>query len=81
MVPKKAKANCSIVRLAKRRDGFGERSLADLANLPHTGRRPPCLMEPNAFTKNLSRTVQKDAKGISPPELHRNYGQCGHMKV
>ena len=35
MVPRKAKGNCSIVRLAKRREGLGVQRLADLANLPH----------------------------------------------
>ena len=34
MVPREFRAHCSIVRLAKRRKGFGEQSLADFA--------PPC---------------------------------------
>ena len=37
MVPREVRAHCSIVRLAKPHEGFGEQSLADLANLPLTG--------------------------------------------
>ena len=82
MVPREVRAHCSIVRLAKRHEGFGEQSLADLANLPLTGGGAFVLDGTKRFyDKNQGRTVQKDAQGISPPELHRNNGKCGHMKV
>ena len=35
MVPWELRAHCSIVRLAKRREGFGEQHLPDFAILPH----------------------------------------------
>ena len=41
MVPGEARVRCSIARLAKRREGLGVQSLADLANLPLAGRRVP----------------------------------------
>ena len=34
MVPWKVRAHCSIVRLAKRREGLGQQRLADFATLP-----------------------------------------------
>ena len=37
MVPRRAIAHCSIVRLAKRREGLGVQSLADHSNLQLTG--------------------------------------------
>ena len=37
MVPGRAIAHCSIVRLAKRREGLGVQSLADHSNLQLTG--------------------------------------------
>ena len=71
MVSGEGRAHCSIVRLAKRREGFGEQSLADLANLPPTGRGAFVLDGGKRFyDKNQCRAVQKDAKGISLPELH-----------
>ena len=47
MVPGKARAHCSIVRLAEHREGLGVQSLADHSNLLHTGCRT------FAFTTNL----------------------------
>ena len=41
MVPKEARTYCSIVRMAKRREGLGVHRQADLANLSHIGCR--CL--------------------------------------
>ena len=35
MVLWELRAHCSIVRLAQRREGLGEQSLADFAILPH----------------------------------------------
>ena len=35
MVPWELRAHCSIVRLAKRREGLGQQHLADFAILPH----------------------------------------------
>ena len=48
-----AQGHCSIVRLAKRREGLGVQSLADLANLPLTGCRAFVLKDARAFTTNL----------------------------
>ena len=53
MVPREVRAHCSIVRLAKRREGLGVQSLADLANLPLTGYRAFVLYR----TKLLSRQI------------------------
>ena len=39
MVPGKVRGHCSIVRLAKRREGLGAESLVDHSNLPLTGCR------------------------------------------
>ena len=39
MVPWKVRTHCSIVRMAKRREGFGVERLSDLATLPHAGSR------------------------------------------
>ena len=35
MVPREVRAHCSIVRLAKRREGLGGQHLADFAIPPH----------------------------------------------
>ena len=66
---REVRARCSIVRLAKRRESFGEQSLADLANLPLTGRGPLCLMEPNAFcaTKIKVGPCRRTQKGSVLP--------------
>ena len=78
MVPKKARVHCSIVRLAKRREGLGVQSLGDLSNLLLTG----CLTEPNAFTTNLKvGPCSGTQTRVGSPELRRNNGKCEHVYV
>ena len=72
MVPREIRAHCSIVRLAKRREGLGVQSLADLANLPLTGCRAFVLDGTKRFhDKPQGRTVLRDAKRVGPPELRQ----------
>ena len=72
MVPREARAHCSIVRLAKRREGIGVESLADLANQPHAGRRGPRVRRNQALSRQASRSDRAEG---------RNNGKCGHMKA
>ena len=76
MVPREVRAHCSIVRLAKRREGFGEQSLADVANLPLTGRGAFVLDGAKRFLRSFCTQ-----KGSVLPSCIRNNGKCGHMKV
>ena len=72
MVPGEVRAHCSIVRLAKLRESFGEQSLADLANLALTGRGAFVLEGANACTTKIKvgqcRRTQKKSR---PPELRQ----------
>ena len=65
MVPGKAIAHCSIVRLAKRSEGLGVQSLADHSNLPLTGCRAFVLHGTKRFhDKPQGRTVPRDAGSV-----------------
>ena len=69
-MPKKARAHCSIVRLAERREGLGVQSLAEPPNLLLTGCRAFVLDETIRFhDKSQERTVLTDAMRCRTPEL------------
>ena len=80
MVPKEVRVHCSVVRLAKRCEGLGVQSLADLTNLPLTGCGAFVLDGTKRFhDKSRGRTVLRDAQRVGPPELRRNNGKCEHV--
>ena len=69
-MPKKARAHCSIVRLAERREGLGVQSLAEPPNLLLTGCRAFVLDGTKRFhDKSQDRTVLWDAMRFRTPEL------------
>ena len=72
-LPRKVRAHCSIVRLAKRREGRGVQSLAEDSNLPLTGCGAFVLDKTDRFhDKPQGRSVLRDAKSVRTPELQRN---------
>ena len=54
MVPREVRTQCSTERTEKRRESLGVQSLANLANLPLTGRGPFVLDGAKRFYVNKS---------------------------
>ena len=72
MAPRKVRAHCSFVRLAKRREGLGVRSLADPSNL-HTGCRAFVFDGTKLLhDKTQGRTMLRDALMLRTLELQQN---------